>query len=86
MNLVLVVGLGFLVGLIFFRALWWTTRRLLGGKGILLVVACHIGRFALLGSGLVWAARLGIWPLLAMACGITLARVVTLRGFRSTPA
>lgn len=86
MNVAISLCLGFLTGLIFFRALWWTTRRLLGGQGVLLMLACHLGRFALLGGGLVWAARLGTWPLLAMVCGITLARVVTLRQFRSTPA
>ncbi|MDB5415043.1 MAG: hypothetical protein JWR10_3378 [Rubritepida sp.] len=84
-NLILLLGLGVLLGLVFFRALWWITRRLLGGGGVLLVLACHLGRFALLGGALVWAARQGTWPLLAMAAGITLARVATLRQFRNAP-
>lgn len=77
-------GLGVLVGLLFFRALWWTTRALVGGGGALLLLACHLGRFALLVGALVWAVGLGAWPLLAMAAGILLARVVTLRQLRST--
>lgn len=80
------LGLGFLLGLLFFRALWWTTRRLAGGGAVLLVLACQLGRFALLGVALLWAARLGVWPLLAMAAGITLARMATLRQFRSATA
>jgi F1F0 ATPase subunit 2 len=78
------LGLGFLLGLVFFGALWWITHQLLSDGGVLLVLACHLGRFVLLGGALVWAARQGIWPLLAMACGITLARAVTLRQIRST--
>ncbi len=79
------LGLGFLLGLLFFGALWWATRRLVGGGSLLPVIACHLLRFALLGGALVWAARLGAWPLLAMAAGITLARMATLRRFRSAP-
>lgn len=86
MTIVGMLVLGFLLGVAFFRALWWITRRLLSGGGVLLVLACHLGRFALLAGVLVWAARLGIGPLLAMAVGITLARVVTLRRIRSAPA
>jgi len=79
-------GLGFVVGLVFFGLLWWTTRRLIGGGGVLLTLASHLGRFALLVGALVWAAGLGAWPLLAMAAGITLARVATLRRFGSASA
>lgn len=85
MNMVVSLGFGFLLGWVFFRALWWTTRRMLGGGGGALLLACHVGRIALLAAGLLWAARLGAWPLLAMAGGITLARVATLRRIRNTP-
>mgnify|MGYP000658954515 CR=1 FL=1 len=80
------VGLGFLVGLLFFGALWWTTRRLIGGGGAIRLLACHLGRFALLFGALVWAAGLGAWPLLAMAAGIIFARVATVRQLGSTSA
>lgn len=80
------LGLGFLLGLVFFGALWWITHQLLGGGGVLLVLACHLGRFALLTGALVWAARQGPWPLLAVACGIALARMATLRRIRSIPS
>ncbi|NKC33606.1 N-ATPase subunit AtpR [Falsiroseomonas selenitidurans] len=80
------LGLGLLLGWVFFGALWWTTRRMLGGGAVSLLLVCHVGRFALLAGGLVWAARLGVWPLLAMACGITLARLAMMRGIRSIPA
>ena len=86
MNLVVLLCLGFLLGLVFFRALWWTTRRLVSGGGVLLALGCHLGRFVLLAVALVWAARLGVGPLLAMASGITLARVATLRQLRRVPA
>lgn len=77
--------LGVLLGLVFFQSLWWITLRLLGGGSARLMLACHLGRFALLGGALVWAARQGIGPLLAMAAGITLARMATLHRSRGTP-
>ena len=86
MIIAVALGLGLLLGWVFFGGLWWTTRRMLGGGGLPLLLACHVGRFVLLAGGLVWAARLGAWPLLTMAAGITLARVATLRRIRRTPA
>lgn len=77
------LGAGFVLGLAFFAALWWTSRRLVNGGGVLLVVACHLARFAVLAGALMLAALQGAWPLLAMTAGFTLARAATLRRFRS---
>ena len=73
----LVAGIG--LGTVYFRTLWWTTRRF-GAEGrVTTAIALIAGRFIVLGGALILASLAGAAPLLTMALGILVARFVVVR-------
>ncbi len=77
----LAAGIGF--GVLYFRGLWWNTRRFTqGGERVTTTIALMLGRFALLGGALTLASLEGALPLLVMALGILIARSVVIRKVR----
>ncbi|WP_158304356.1 ATP synthase subunit I [Beijerinckia indica] len=84
MNQALVLGAhlfgGFLLGVIYFRALWWNTRLLAQGRRPLLAISIALARFVLLGGLLILASREGVAPLLATVFGLFVGRFLVLRG------
>ncbi len=71
-------GIGFGLGILYFRSLWWSTRRFAGS--IAAIIALMIGRFALIGGALALASLEGALPLLIMALGVLFARFAVING------
>lgn len=78
-------GLGVVLGLIYFRGLWWNARMLAGGRPAKRVVALMLGRFVLLAAVLALVAHAGALPLLATALGLLAGRQFVLRRVRGMP-
>ncbi len=74
------LGAGFALGIVYFRSLWWSTRRFAGS--IAAIVALTIGRFVLIGGVLTLASLEGALPLLTMALGVLVARSVVMNRVR----
>jgi F1-F0 ATPase (N-ATPase) AtpR subunit len=68
------LGLGFALGILYFRSLWWAARRFTGRGRLVTTIALTIGRFALVGGVLTLASLEGALPLLIMALGMLVAR------------
>jgi F1F0 ATPase subunit 2 len=73
---------GVLLGIVYFRSLWWNARRFTAGGRVTTTIAVMIGRFVLLGLLLTLASLEGALPLLVMALGILIARSVVMRRIR----
>jgi F1F0 ATPase subunit 2 len=73
---------GIILGLLYFRSLWWNAHRFTGGGPLATTIAVMIGRFVLLGGLLTLASLEGALPLLVMALGILIARSVVIRRIR----
>jgi F1F0 ATPase subunit 2 len=76
------LAVGLMVGMLYFRALWWNTRRIALGGRVTTVIALSIGRFVLLGGLLFLASREGALPLLILALGVLVARFFVMRRVR----
>jgi F1F0 ATPase subunit 2 len=72
---------GIVLGILYFRSLWWITRRFTEGGRATTTIALMIARFALLGL-LTLASLEGALPLLMMALGVLIARPVVMREVR----
>jgi len=78
--LVMLIGLaahlaaGVVLGVLYFRSLWWNVCRFIGGGRAIATLALMIGRFFLMGASLVFASLEGALPLLALALGVLIAR------------
>jgi F1F0 ATPase subunit 2 len=70
---------GIVVGVIYFRSLWWNARRFTMGGRVATTIAVMIGRFVILGAVLTLASLEGALPLLLMALGVLIARSVVVR-------
>ena len=84
LSLFLFAALGLLLGLWHFGSLHWLSQRLVGVEGprwrsMLLV---QLLRIAVLVGACWWAVRFGALPLLALALGMVVARVLLLRKVR----
>lgn len=77
------LGGGFLLGVIYFRAVQMTADFLVAGARPVLAIVLTLGRFALLGGGLFIATQFGAFSLVAMLAGILLGRTITIRWVRS---
>jgi F1F0 ATPase subunit 2 len=73
---------GAVAGSVYFRALWWSTKRFVDGGRASATIAVALGRFILLALLLVLAGRQGAASLLAMALGVLLARYAVVRRVR----
>jgi F1F0 ATPase subunit 2 len=82
LSLVAHFAAGIMLGLLYFRSLWWNARRFTGGGRVATTIAVMIGRFVLLGGLLTLASLEGTLPLLVMALGILIARSVVMRRIR----
>lgn len=84
LNTLLFAGLGLLVGLWHFGSLQWLSQRLISASGPhwRMVLPVQLLRIAVLVLACGWAVRHGAWPLLALATGIVVARVVLLKRAR----
>jgi len=71
------LALGFGAGALYFLALWRNARSLARGAGPGRTMLAMAGRFALMALALGLASRGGAGALLATACGVLLARFVT---------
>jgi F1F0 ATPase subunit 2 len=70
---------GIVIGVLYFRSLWWNTRRSTSGGHVSTTIAVMVGRFAILGVILTLASLEGALPLLLMALGVVIARPVVMR-------
>lgn len=78
----LIAGTGF--GAVYFRTLWWTTRRFGADGRVTTTIALMAARFVVLGGVLFLASLAGAAPLLTMALGILVARFAVVRRVRAT--
>ena len=81
-GLVAHLAAGVIVGVLYFRSLWWNARRFTAGGRVSTTIAVMIGRFVMLGVLLTLASLEGALPLLLMALGVLIARFVVMRGIR----
>ena len=70
---------GIMLGVVYFRSLWWNARRFTGGGRVATTIAVMIGRFVILGVALGLASLEGALPLLLMALGVVVARSLVMR-------
>lgn len=90
-SLFLFAALGLLVGLWHFGSLHWLSQRLVSAEGPRwrTMVTVQLLRIVVLVGACWWAVRFGALPLLALALGMVVARVLLLRKVRrleETPA
>jgi F1F0 ATPase subunit 2 len=76
------LAVGIALGVLYFRTLWWNTRRFVQGGRAITNVAVLIGRIMLLGGLLILASLEGALPLLVMALGILIGRSAVMRRVR----
>ena len=65
---------GIVLGIVYFRGLWWNARLFAEGASLKVTIGLLIGRFVLLGVLLTLASLEGAMPLLVMALGVLVAR------------
>jgi F1F0 ATPase subunit 2 len=70
---------GIVVGVIYFRSLWWNARRFTMSGHVATTIAVMIGRFVILGLLLTLASLEGALPLLLIALGVLIARSAVVR-------
>jgi F1F0 ATPase subunit 2 len=73
---------GIMLGIVYFRSLWWNARRFSEGGRVATTIAVMIGRFVLLGLLLTLASLVGALPLLLTALGVLVARSFVMRKIR----
>ena len=74
---------GICLGLLYFGGLWWNARLLAEPGRVRLAITIIATRFAMLGGALALAALHGARPLLAMAAGILVARMLVMHRVRA---
>ena len=74
---------GICLGLLYFSGLWWNAQLLAEPGRMRMAIAIMATRFALLSGALALAAVQGARPLLAMAAGILVARVLVMHRVRA---
>jgi F1F0 ATPase subunit 2 len=73
---------GIMLGVVYFRSLWWNARQFADGGRVATTIVVMVGRFVLLGFLLTLASLEGALPLLVMALGVLFARSVVMRSIR----
>ena len=80
------LAVGFVVGLVYFGALWRATERLVAGGSAVAIIALHLFRLLLIAAVLVASVWLGgAAALIAAALGITAARQLVSRRIGARP-
>jgi len=77
-------GAGIVLGVLYFRGLWWNARLFAMAGRVPASLALMIGRIALLGGVLVLASLEGALPLLVTALGVFVARAMVMRRIGET--
>ncbi|WP_031404804.1 ATP synthase subunit I [Thiomonas sp. FB-Cd] len=77
---------GVLLGVVYFRALWWNVQLMGHGGRTAAAIGLMIGRLALMIGALGLASRDGALPLLLMALGVLAGRAFVVRRLRRAPA
>jgi F1F0 ATPase subunit 2 len=72
--LLLYFGTGIVLGVVYFRGLWWNARLFAAGASLKVTIGLLMARFVLLGVLLTLASLQGAMPLLVMALGVLVAR------------
>jgi F1F0 ATPase subunit 2 len=80
--LMIAASIGLALGLLYFGGLWWNAHLLAESGRMRIALALMTARFATLGGALAFAAGQGARPLLAMACGVLVARCLVMYGLR----
>jgi hypothetical protein len=83
LDLAAYLGVGYGVGVLYFRSIWWNARRFAGRGGLVAIIALMIGRFAVIAGVLALASLEGALPLLVMALGVIVARFAVMNGVRA---
>ncbi len=73
---------GLLLGLVYFRGLWWNARLFAAGGRVATTIGLMLGRFVLLGGLLTLVSLEGALPLLVTALGVLVARSMFVRHVR----
>jgi N-ATPase, AtpR subunit len=73
---------GIALGMLYFRVLWSSIRRLTEDGRVTTTIALMVGRFVLLASLLALASLEGALPLLMMALGVFIGRSIVMRHTR----
>ena len=81
-SLVTHLGAGIVLGILYFRGLWWSVRRFAHSGSLVATIALMIGRFVLLGGLMTLASLEGALPLLLLALGVLAARAAVMRSVR----
>jgi F1F0 ATPase subunit 2 len=79
LSLAAYLAAGVIVGVLYFRSLWWNAHRFTAGGRASTTIVVMIGRFVMLGVVLTLASLEGALPLLLMALGVLIARSVVVR-------
>ncbi|MBW4047149.1 MAG: ATP synthase subunit I [Proteobacteria bacterium] len=77
---------GMLLGVVYFRALWWNVHLMGHGGRKAAAIGLMVGRLTLMIGLLGLASRNGALPLLLMALGVLLGRALVVRRFRRATA
>ena len=73
---------GIVLGLAYFRGLWWNARLFAEGAALTVTIGLLVGRFALLAGLLTLASLEGAMTLLVMALGVLVARYAVMHRIR----
>jgi F1F0 ATPase subunit 2 len=73
---------GIMLGIFYFRSLWWNAQQFSSSGRVATTITVMIGRFVLLGVLLASASLEGALPLLVMASGVLIARSFVMRKVR----
>ena len=77
---------GVVLGVVYFRALWWNVQLMGQGGRKAAAIGLMLGRLGLMIGALGLASREGALPLLLMALGVFVGRAVVVRRLRRAPA
>ena len=77
---------GMVLGVVYFRALWWTVQLMAHGGRTAAATGLMIGRLALMIGLLCLASRDGALPLLLTALGVLVGRAFVVRRLRRATA
>jgi F1F0 ATPase subunit 2 len=78
------LAVGIVLGVLYFRGLWWNVCHLTRGGRATTTLALMVGRFVLMGALALFASLEGALPLLALALGVLIARSAVMRRIRET--